>query len=96
MKDKEIYQRKIQAQLDEWRADIDKLKARASGAGADSQLEINKNLRILESKVEEGKEKFLEISRYGEAAWDSASESVRSGWESVKSEANDALTKLKR
>jgi hypothetical protein len=44
-----------------------------------SQLDINKNLRILEARSEKAKKNFLDVSRYGEAAWDSASESVCSG-----------------
>lgn len=96
MKNKELYQQKVQAQLDEWRADFDKFKARASSASAEGQLDINKNLTSLETKIEEGKDKLAEIARFGEASWESASESLRSGWESVKSEANATIAKLKR
>ncbi|MDX1588572.1 MAG: hypothetical protein R3296_06510 [Oleiphilaceae bacterium] len=96
MKNKELYQQKVQAQLDEWRADFDKLSARAKGANADTRLDLNKGLKTLEGKMAEGREKFAEISRMGEDAWDSTSDSVRSGWESVKSEANEVLAKLRR
>ncbi|WP_404366887.1 hypothetical protein [Marinobacter sp.] len=96
MKNRELYQQKVQAQLDEWRADFDKFKAKASDASADSQLDINRNLKSLEAKIEEGRKKLSEISDFGEETWDSASENVRSGWESVKSGANDAIARLKR
>jgi hypothetical protein len=52
MTDKELYQQKKQAQLDEWRAEVNKLKARASGASADAQLEMNKQIKALESRIE--------------------------------------------
>ncbi|MFA7083700.1 MAG: hypothetical protein WC141_04095 [Arcobacteraceae bacterium] len=40
MQDKELYEQKKQAQLDEWKADIDKLKAKASMMNADAQIKI--------------------------------------------------------
>jgi hypothetical protein len=39
MNEKELYQQKKQAQLDEWKAEVDKLKAKASGASADAQMD---------------------------------------------------------
>lgn len=96
MQNRKLYQRKAKAQLAQWRADFDKLKARASGASADRQLEINRNLKVLERKIEEGRDRLSEISRYSEDSWESASENVRSAWESIKFEANDIIAKLKR
>ncbi len=57
MNEKELYQQKKQAQLDEWKAEVDKLKAKASGATADAQIELNKQIEALEGKIEEGKTK---------------------------------------
>ena len=96
MQNQELYQQKAQAQLDEWRADLDKLKAKVSGDSADRQLDINRNLKVLERKIEEGREKLSDISQIGEDSWESASANVRSAWDSVKFEANDLIAKLKR
>jgi len=52
MNEKELYQQKTQAQLDEWKAELDKLKAKASSASADTQLELNKQIKALEGKLE--------------------------------------------
>jgi hypothetical protein len=35
---REEYQKKIEAQLDEWRADIDRLKEKAKSASAEAKL----------------------------------------------------------
>lgn len=82
MTDKELYQQKKQAQLDEWKAEVDKLKAKASGASADAQLELNKEIEVLEGKIEEGKTKLSEIADASEDAW----ESIKDGVDSVFSE----------
>ena len=49
MSDKEVYLQKMRAQLDEWKADVDKLKAKASMASADARLERNRQIEVLES-----------------------------------------------
>jgi hypothetical protein len=55
MDDKQLYQKKMQSQLDEWSAELDKLKAKASGANADVQLQINKQVEGLQPYVDQAK-----------------------------------------
>lgn len=95
MTDKELYQQKKQAQLDEWKAEVAKLKAKASGASADAQLEMNKQIKALESQIEENKAKLSELSKAGEDAWESLKEGVESAWDSLKSGVSDAAAKFK-
>jgi len=95
MSDKELYQQKRQAQLDEWEAEVDKLKARASGASADAQLELNKQIDGLEGKIEQGKAKLAEIEGASEDAWESIKEGVDGAWDSMKSAFSDAAAKFK-
>ncbi|MFN2323263.1 MAG: coiled coil domain-containing protein [Trueperaceae bacterium] len=58
MSDKELEKQKTQAQLDEWRAEVDKLDAQARGASADAQIELNEQIEALQSKIDEGKSKL--------------------------------------
>ena len=95
MDDRELYNKKMQARLDEWRAEIIRLKARGSGASADVQLDINRQVRLLEHNVEEGKAKLSELASAGEDAWESIKEGVESAWDSLKSGVADAAAKLK-
>jgi len=71
MNEKELYQQKQQAQLDEWKAEADKLKAKMSGASADAQLALNKQIEAVEGKIEAGKSRVAEIAHASEEAWDS-------------------------
>jgi uncharacterized coiled-coil DUF342 family protein len=95
MTDKELYQQKLQAQLDEWRSEIDKLKAKASGASADAKLEMNRQAEVLESKIEEGKKKLSELADASDDKWESMKDSMDSTWKSLKSAFNDAASKFK-
>jgi uncharacterized coiled-coil DUF342 family protein len=95
MEDRELYQQKIQAQLDEWRAEIDKLRARVSGKSADAQLEWNQRIRQLEEKVEEGKAKLDELGETSDEAWKSVQKGFASAWTSLRSAFSDAVAKFR-
>ena len=95
MNDKELYQQKKQAQLDELKAEVDKLKAKASGASADAQLEMNKQIKSLESKIEDGKSKLSELAKASEQGWESLKGGVESAWGSLKAGVSDAAKKFK-
>ena len=77
--------------MDEWKAEIDKMKAKADKAEANAQLEYNKQIEDLRSKQEvaQEKEKLGEFRDVGEdaledlkagteLAWDSLGEAVKS------------------
>jgi len=95
MSDKELYKQKKQAQLNEWKAEVDKFKAKASGASANTQLEMNKQIKALESKIEDGKVKLSQLAEAGADAWDSSKNRVESSWDSLKAAVNDIATKFK-
>lgn len=96
MNDRQLYQQKMQARLDEWKADLDKLKAKASGASADVQLDMNQQISVLERRIDEGKAKLSELAGASEDAWESIKEGVESAWDSLKSGATDAAAKFKK
>ncbi|PIW49240.1 MAG: coiled coil domain-containing protein [Zetaproteobacteria bacterium CG12_big_fil_rev_8_21_14_0_65_54_13] len=85
MNEKELYQQKQQAQMDEWKAEADKLKAKGAGASADAQVALNKQIKAVEGKIEAGKSRLAEISDASEEAWDS-----------MKSAFGDAVARLKK
>lgn len=96
MSEKELYQQKKQAQLDKWKAELDKLKAKASAASADAQLELNKEIEVLEGKVEEGQTKLAEIADASDDAWESIKDGVESSWDSMKAAFSDAAAKFNK
>lgn len=95
MSNKKLYQQKLQAQLDEWEADLNKLKAKASGASADAKLEMNQHIENMQAKIDEGKAKLSELAETSDDAWESIKEGVESTWESLKSGFHDAVSKIK-
>lgn len=66
MIDVDAYQKKLTAQLNEWKAQADLLKARAEGAGADLQLELNKQIENLKGLQADAQSKFEAMRNVGE------------------------------
>lgn len=95
MSKKELYKQKMQAQLDEWEAEVDRFKAKASGASANVQLEMNKEINALKGKIEQGKTKLAEMADASEDTWESIKEGVDSAWDSLKAAVSDAKAKFK-
>lgn len=96
MSEKELYRQKVQAKLDEWKADLDKLRARASAAGADAKLELNEQIQRLEAKIKEGEKKLAELADTSEDAWDSVKHGFESAWEALKASFKEAADKFKK
>ncbi|GJL79335.1 MAG: hypothetical protein NPINA01_23240 [Nitrospinaceae bacterium] len=92
---KEAYQKKLQAKLDEWGTQIDKLKAKADKADADAQLEYYKNIEELRSKQEAANEKLNEFKEAGEDAWEDLKAGAESAWDSLGEAVESATSRFK-
>ncbi len=92
---KESYQQKIQEQLDEWRADIDRLKERAKNATAETRLKYQENIDKLELKMDEGRSKLKDLKESGEDAWDAVKEGADSIWDTMKATFAEVKERLK-
>jgi hypothetical protein len=95
MKDRELYRQKYHAQLTEWKADIARLKARAAGAKADVQIEMNKHIKDLEQRMHDVSAKLAELAGASEEAWDSVRKNMEKTWDALKAGVSAARAKFK-
>ena len=95
MKDRKLQEQKFRAQLDEWKAEIEKLKAQAMKAGTDVGLHMNRQIGALESKVADAERRFTELSRASDDAWGEIRNGVEEAWKSLKTAFIDAVSKYK-
>lgn len=96
MRDKELYRQKRQAQLDEWKADVSKMKAKAAELSADAKLELNRQINEMDSRIEQGNAKLAEIAATSEDAWASIKDGMDSAWDSLASAVKDARRKVSK
>ena len=80
MNDKQAYEKKLQAQLDEWSAEIDRLKARATDLEADAQLEYNKRIEAIQTLQEAARERLGELRKSSDDAWEDLKGGVDEAW----------------
>ena len=82
MTTKEAYLKKAHAKLDEWNADLDKMKAKLSAADAEVKIKLNDTVKKLEAQRDEMKQKLAELESASEDAW----EDIRDGMEAARSQ----------
>jgi hypothetical protein len=95
MSDKDLYVQKLQAQLDAWRADADKLKAKLSGLSADAQLKMKEQLGHLEGHIEAGKSTLAEWGASGADAWEKTKDGAAKLWGDLTAKVGEVMERMK-
>lgn len=92
---KEAYQKKLEAQLDEWKIEIDKMKAKADKAEADAQIKYYKQIEDSRKKQEAAREKLVELKEAGEDAWEDLKAGLDNAFNSLGDSIKSATSRFK-
>jgi hypothetical protein len=92
---KEAYEKKMQARLDEWDAEIDLLKAKADKAKADARVEYYKQIEELKIKKQAAGVKLAELRKAGDGAWEDLKTGLESAWNSLGKAVKAAASRFK-
>jgi multidrug resistance efflux pump len=96
MKDKrKAYEEKLDAELEEWNAQIALLKARADKAKAEAKIEFYKTIEALQHKQDEAGTKLHELKTAGDEAWEDLKRGAEKAWDEVKAAFHSAASKFK-
>ena len=96
MKDKrKAYEEKIDAQLEEWNAQLALLRARAAKARAGAKVEYNKTIEALQRRNDEARAKLHELETASDEAWEDIKTGAEKAWAEVKTAFHDAVSKFK-
>ncbi|MCL7419449.1 MAG: coiled coil domain-containing protein [Methylobacter sp.] len=95
MKQREVYEHKLQTQLDEWNAAIDQLKVRADQAEADAKVEYDKHIDELRQKQQIALSKLEELRQAGDEAWENLKADVEAASNSLGESVNLATARFK-
>lgn len=91
---KKAYQEKMEAQLKEWQAKIDVLKAKADKAQADKRAKYYEQIESLNSKKKAASNKLKELQQAGEEAWDDVKDGMEKAWQELKTSVEEAGKKF--
>jgi len=96
---KEAYKKKMEAQLNEWNAQIRLLAAKAENAKADLRIKYADELELVHSKQRAATEKLKELEKeLGTAsneAWEKTKVAADKIWDELKTAISHATSKLK-
>lgn len=95
MSEKQAYEKKLQAHIDEWNAEIAKLKARADRADAEARIEYQRRAADLKARQEAIGAKLDELRKRGEDAWGDIRSGIDSAAKELQEALNSASSKLK-
>ncbi len=95
MERKERYQEKMEAQLQEWQAKIDTLKAKAQQASTDARLQYEKQIDALRPKLAAARQKLQELKTSSESAWGDVKTGMEAAWNELKTAWDKAASQFK-
>src|SRR5712664_3321776 len=82
---KNAYISKLEAQMKEWEAELDRLKAKAQKAVAQGRINYEKQLNESGAKREALRRKVEELKKSGEDRWEALKAGVEGAWNEFKS-----------
>jgi hypothetical protein len=92
---KQVYQEKLQAQLDEFNAKIELLKAKAEKAESSTKLSYLETLEELKLKRDLATQKLNELRDSSDDAWEDLKEGVENAWKDFSSSIQSAISRFK-
>ena len=78
------FQQKLEAQLKEWDAKLEALKAKARDAKTEIRAEFEVQLEDLAGERAIAREKLQELRRHGEWAWEDLKDSAEKTWSELR------------
>jgi len=81
--DKDTYEKKMQAQLDQWKAEIDKLQAQSREASADMQAKYQEQIKDLREQRSEMEAQYDKIQAASTEAWKDFKTGADQAWDNM-------------
>jgi len=95
METKESYKQKMEAQLNEWGAQINLLAAKAENAEADAKLKYAQEIDKLHAKQHQAAEKLKELESASGDAWKEVKDTADKLWDDLKVGITNTTAKFK-
>lgn len=86
LEDRKAYETKLDAQLAQWRADIDVLKAKAKRTSVDVMVNYDKAIDALENKHGEASKQLGDLKTATDDAWENVKAGTEKVWLEFKSQ----------
>lgn len=88
------YSEKLQARLDQWHAELDKLEAKTRESKADARIELMENVNKVKERWETARSKAREVQKSSGEAWKELRKGTEDAFESLKDAVHRAQSQL--
>jgi hypothetical protein len=92
---RKAYIEKLEAQLQEWNAQINLFKAKANKAKAEAKIDYYKTIDTLERKQEAARAKLKDLKIAGDEAWEDVKKGAEKAWADIRTAYKDAASRFK-
>jgi hypothetical protein len=96
METRELYQKKFEAQIHEWNAKLDLMKAQTEKLTAQAKLDVKPHLDSVRDKFDAAKARLVAISAATDDRLEELGREVDHGWSELKAAAEGAHAALRR
>jgi len=93
---RELYQEKIEATLQEWGEEIEKIRKKADKLGAEARVKYRDQIEDLHARQETARKKLEDLKRTGGEAWEDLRRGAESALEELKRGVEGAVGKMKK
>ena len=95
MNKRKRYEEKLDAQLEEWSAQMALLKAKADSATAEVKIQYYKSIEALQYEQDTARMKLDELKGASDEAWEEIKTGVEEAWTVVQDSLRSAASKFK-
>lgn len=86
LKNRKAYETKLDAQLAQWKADIDVMKAKTKRTGVDVMVNYDKAIDALDKKHAEASKQLSDLKTATDDAWENVKTGTEKVWSEIKSQ----------
>jgi predicted nucleic acid-binding Zn-ribbon protein len=80
LENRKVYESKLEAQLAQWKADIDVLKAKARRAEVGAKVRYDQTIEALQGKHKEASQQLRSLKTASDEAWEGLKASTEKVW----------------
>ncbi len=95
MTERDQYIEKTKAKIDQWNADIDRMKARAEEVGADARIEYQKRLDEMRAQRDEAEAQLKKLREASDDAWRDMKAGFDKAWDNISGAFDSAMARFK-
>jgi predicted RNase H-like nuclease (RuvC/YqgF family) len=94
MNRKQAYQEKLSTKLDEWKAEIDKLEAKADQVESEAKIQYYRNVEQLRAQQEIARHKLANLQQASDDTWDDLKSGADIAWKNLGTAVKSAAARF--